>query len=293
VIGLHTLQLSATGRLRGTIVALPGLMESVASMQPTLQHWASRGFAVIGIDPRGHANSPRWSDELLRRHPGDVIVEDILTALDRAPVDPDVPLVLFGHSAGGAAAASVAARLTGRVRAVLLEDPFWRLPVTQLQDAAAARRATAELTRLKAMQAADRVAEIRAVFPSWPDDELAAWAVAKDDTDLSIIANGHVIPSRGWPTVVAELVAANVPIGVVTGTIRIGMTANHRAILRALGAEVIVVRGATHFIRRDARDLFHSLSDDFLDRHVPCADMAGQPRRPQQLQPLGGPSWPK
>ena len=41
-------------------------------------------------------------------------------------------------------------------------------------------------------------------------------------------------PSRGWPTIMAELTAAQIPVQILTGTIRIGMTANHRAILRAL-----------------------------------------------------------
>lgn len=307
--GLSTLWLRSAGEARGTIVALPGLMESVEALLPTLGHWASRGINVLGVDPRGHGASPRWSSDLLDRHPGDVIVEDILATLDEAPIERTAPLIIFGHSAGGAAAAAVAARLIGRVRAVILEDPFWRLPVTQFQDPAVAERAGAELSRLKSLPPAARIAEIGAIFPQWPEDELAAWARAKDDTDLSLVANGHVIPSRGWPTIVAELVQARIPVQILTGTLRIGMTANHRTILRALGAEVTVVRGATHFVRRDARDLFHTLTDDFLDRHLPLAPITGAAREaaastasdnpvqlrvtPRDLLPLGGPSWPK
>lgn len=306
--GLHTLWLSSEGQARGTIIALPGLIESAEALLPTLQHWAGRGFNVLGIDPRGHGRSPRWTSELLDRHPGDVIVEDILATLDEAPIEQTAPLILFGHSAGGAAAAAVAASLTDRVHAVILEDPFWRLPVTQFQDPAAAERAAAELSRLKAMSPAARIAEIRAIFPQWPADELAAWAHAKDDMDLTLVANGHVIPSRGWPTLVAELVGASIPVQCLTGTIRIGLTANHRAILRTLGAEVTVVRGATHFIRRDARDLFHTLTDEFLDRHLPTPLNGAAPEAaasqtldnpaelrvtPRDLLPLGGQSWPK
>ena len=306
--GLHTLSLPAASERRGTIIALPGLIESAEALLPTLRHWASRGFDVLGIDPRGHGKSPRWSQDLLDRHAGDVIVEDILATLEQAPIDPTAPLILFGHSAGGAAAAAVAARLPGRVGAVMLEDPFWRLPVTQFQDEAVAQRAAVDLARVKAMSPSHRIAEIRAVFPQWPLDELDAWSRAKEDMDISLVANGHVIPTRGWPTIVAELVEGGVPIQVITGTIRIGMTANHRAMLRALGAEVVVVRGATHFIRRDARDLFHTLSDSFLDRHVPASTNGAVPETaasdkidnppelrvtPRNLLPLGGPSWPK
>ena len=301
--GLHTLRLPAASSVsRATLVALPGLMESTEALLPTLRHWASRGFDILGIDPRGHAGSARWTDALLHRHPGDVIVDDILATLEETRVDPLRSIVLFGHSGGGAAAAAVAAALPHRVLAVVLEDPFWRLPVTQFQDHAAAERASAGLERLKALSPAARIDEIRAVFPQWPEDELAAWSRAKDDMDISLVANGHIIPARGWPTLLTDLARADIPVLVVTGTIRIGMTANHRAILRALGAEVVVVRGATHFIRRDGRDLFHNVTDAFLDRHIPGGpeSKAGinnnqptLPVVPRDLQPLGGPSWPK
>lgn len=286
---LLTLWLTSGREARGTLIALPGLAESVEALLPTLQHWTDRGFNVLGLDPRGHGGSPRWSQDLLNRHAGDVIVEDILATLDEAPINGSAPLILFGHSAGGAAAAAVAARLTDRVGAVILEDPFWRLPVTQFQDPSVAEWASADLRRVKQMSVAQRIEEIRAIFPQWPEDELAAWARAKDDIDISLVADGHVIASRGWPTIVAELIAANIPVLVLTGTIRIGMTANHRAILRSLGAEVIVVRGATHFVRRDARDLFHALTDDFLDRHMPAARSSGGAREPAASDSLDKP----
>ena len=305
---LHTTWLPSEGAARGTIVALPGLIESVQALLPTLRHWAGRGFNVLGIDPRGHGGSPRWTSELLDRHPGDVIVEDILATLDETLIERNAPLILFGHSAGGAAAAAVAARLTDGVRAVILEDPFWRLPVTQFQDPAAAERTATELSRLRAMTPAARIEEIRAIFPQWPEDELAAWARAKDDMELALVANGHVIPSRGWPTLIADLIGAGIPVQCLTGTIRIGLTSNHRAILRALGAEMTVVRGASHFVRRDARDLFHTLTDNFLDRHLPTPLNGAAPEAaasqildnpadlrvtPRNLPLLGGQSWPK
>lgn len=272
---LHTSWLPSEGNARGTLIAIPGLIESADAMFPTLHYWASRGFDVLGIDPRGHSASPRWSDELLADHAGDVIVEDIQRTLEDSPLARERPLILFGHSAGGAAAAAVAARLTDRVRAVILEDPFWRLPVTQFQDPTVAERATVELQLVRDMKPSCRIQEIRAIFPQWAEDELEAWARTKDDMDISLVANGHVIPSRSWTSIVSDLVRAAIPVQVLTGTIRVGMTANHRAILRALGAEVTVVHGASHFVRRDARDLFHELTDAFLDRHVPAKRQIG------------------
>ncbi|MCR6633462.1 alpha/beta hydrolase [Devosia sp.] len=191
---LRTTWLPSVGGARGMLIALPGLIESVEAMLPTLRHWTTRGFDVLGIDPRGHSGSERWSEDLLEGHAGDVIVEDILQVVDLWQLPQGKPLVFFGHSAGGTAAAAVAARLSERVSAVILEDPFWRLPVNQFQNPQVASRAQLELWRMKALSPAQRIEEIRAIFPQWNEDELEAWARAKDDTDIALVANGHVIP---------------------------------------------------------------------------------------------------
>ena len=268
---LHTVEVPAEGRRRGTIVALPGLAESADTLLITAQHWASRGFRVVAIDPRGHGSSPRWTEDLLKCHPGDVIVEDILADLQALLTADDGPIVLFGHSAGGSAAAAVAAALPARVAAVVLEDPFWRIPVTPYQDREVAAEAAAALLRLQSLSDQERQAEIAATFPRWPRDELAAWSRAKQDMDVALVAQGDVIPTRAWPNLLGDLRDAGVPVKVITGTIRIGITANHRAISRSLGADVSVVPGATHFIRRDARQVFHDLVDQFLDEKLPPA----------------------
>ncbi|KQW74877.1 hypothetical protein ASC89_25045 [Devosia sp. Root413D1] len=266
---LHRLEFNPAAPCRGTIVAIPGLAESAATLAITAQHWAGNGFRVLAIDPRGHGQSSRWTADLLKRHPGDVIVEDILADLNEWLSGADQPLVLFGHSAGGSAAAAVAARLGSRVSAVVLEDPFWRLPVTPFQDRDVAVNAAATLRRWQAVSDAERQAEIAELFPRWPQDELAAWSKAKADMDVALVAQGDVIPTRAWPTLLGELAGAGVPVKIITGTIRIGITASHRAIIRSLGAEVAVVPGATHFIRRDDRQLFHALVDSFLDAALP------------------------
>lgn len=266
---LHVVDLPAIGPRRGTIVAVPGIMESADTLSITAQHWAGCGFRVLAIDPRGHGSSPRWTEDLLKRHPGDVIVEDILSDLDTLLTDEDDRLVLFGHSAGGAAAAAVAAALREQVAAVVLEDPFWRLPVTPFQDRSVAASAAAELRRLQTLGDAERQAYGAEMFPRWPRDELAAWSRAKADMDVALVENGDVIPTRPWPTLLGDLAGAGVPVKIITGTVRIGITPNHRAIIRSLSADVTVVPGATHFVRRDGRAAFHDLVDHFLDAAFP------------------------
>ena len=36
------------------------------------------------------------------------------------------------------------------------------------------------------------------------------------------------------------------------------------------GIKVMVIEGAGHFVRRDARDRFHTVADAFLDETVPA-----------------------
>ena len=262
---LHVVATLPRGPRRGTIVAIPGLSESAESLQVTCRHWAGRGFRVLAIDPRGHGSSPRWTEEQLASHPGDIIVDELLSTVDDWCDDSDQPLILFGHSAGGSAAAAVAARTRREVDAVVLEDPFWRLPVTHHQDPDVAKAATAWLLRQQELTDDERREEAAAMHPTWPADELAGWSSSKAQMDAALVRHGDVIPSRPWPVLLSDLAERSVPVLIVTGTVRIGNTAAHRAIERSLGAQVEVFEGAGHFIRRDERQRFHATVDAFLD----------------------------
>lgn len=260
---LHLATTNEFGPHRGTILAVPGLAESAESLSVTAAHWASHGFRVHAIDPRGHGHSPRWTTELLQRHPGDVIVEELVGIVDELE-DYGLPLIIFGHSAGGSAAAAVAAARLDRFAAVVLEDPFWRLPVTSHQDRDVAATAAAWVRRQQQLTDEERRSEIAGIHPSWPTDELAGWSSSKQEMDPALVENGDVIPSRAWPTLLAELEAASIPVLIITGTMKIGNTSNHRAIERAHGANVEVFEGASHFVRRDQRERFHARIDVFL-----------------------------
>lgn len=264
---LHTITTEELGPRRGTVLAIPGLAESAESLAVTAAHWASRGSRVHAVDPRGHGRSPRWTPELLKLHPGDVIAGELIDALDDL-VDQGEPLILFGHSAGGSAAAAVAAARPDVVTAVVLEDPFWRLPVTAHQDRDVAAGAASWLRRQQRLSDAERRREAAAVHPSWPADELAGWSSSKEQMDVALVENGDVIPTRGWPTLLHDLEIRGIPVLILTGTLKIGNTPSHRAIQRAHGAAVEVLDGASHFVRRDQREIFHARVDRFLDEIV-------------------------
>lgn len=267
-MSLNVLEFLARGESRGTLVAIPGIAESAETLSVSCEHWAARGFRVLAIDPPGHGKSPRWSSYALRGHPGDVIVDEILTTLETWCADDDQPQFFFGHSAGGAAAAAVAATSVHRVAGVVLEDPFWRLPVTRHQDRFVAQGAADWLVDQQRLSDAEREAGAALLYPRWPRDELAGWSHAKTEMDLALVRNGDVIPSRPWPRLLTDLSQRQVPVLLITGTHGCGNTQNHRAIQRELGVRVEVFEGASHFVRRDERSRFHHRVDVFLDEIV-------------------------
>lgn len=263
---LHVTRTAAQPPARGTLVAVHGMMESGPTLQSATQAWAADGWSVVAPDLRGHGRSPRWDpDDAL--HPGDRLTQDVVEILDELLTDPVPagPLVLFGHSAGGGVAAATALLRPDGVRAVVLEDPFWRLPVTRHQDRTVAEQAYRDLLDRQAMPLPELVAWGRSAHPRWDPDEQPAWAQAQHDVDPLLVRNGDVIPTPPWPDLLRGLVGAGIDVLVVTGTAAtVGMTEQHRRLIIDSGARLAVVSGAAHFVRRDAPQEFVEVTSTFL-----------------------------
>ncbi|WP_426225765.1 alpha/beta hydrolase [Pseudarthrobacter sp. DSP2-3-2b1] len=264
----------------GVVVAVHGLMESAACLRTMFPAWASQGLAVLAVDLRGHGGSPRWTLEQLTKHPGDVMVTDLVAVLNLAEVRRQIrhlPVLLYGHSAGGGIAAAAAAALVthgeatppanGRawqVAGVLLEDPFWRLPVTRLQARSVAEAAYTTLVAAKALVHAKRIDRKKAQWPDWDDAEIQDCCQAQTEADEQLVRNGNVIPSVPWPAVLDGLKCSGIPVLIVTGTNRVGFTPVHQHLALGHGATVEVIRGASHFVRRDAPDAFRKTASKFF-----------------------------
>lgn len=254
------------------VVAIHGLMESAACLEAAFPDWVSSGWAVLAFDLRGHGSSPRWSDEDLRRHPGDVMVQDVLEAFCAPELHglKSLPALYYGHSAGGAVAAAVAEATlqhgTGAFvpAGVLLEDPFWRLPVTPFQERSVAKSVHAHLIDVQSRTPPERMGIRRREWPNWSAEEILRSCQAQEDCDPRLVLNGDVIPTTPWPDLVAALTDCGVPVLIVTGTVKTGITAEHRRTARAAGARVDVLEGASHFVRRDMEDTFMRTAVSFF-----------------------------
>jgi pimeloyl-ACP methyl ester carboxylesterase len=267
--GLHVTRTAAQGVRRGTVIAVHGIMESGPTLRAAAEAWAASGWEVLAPDLRGHGRSPRW-DPADHLHLGDRLTEDLVALVDELLGGPDQgnaePLVLFGHSAGGGVAAAAAALRPERVVGVLLEDPFWRLPVTPHQDRAVAEQAYRDLLARQAQPLPELAVEGGVAHPLWDPDELPAWARAQHDADPGLVRHGDVIPTPPWPDLVRRLTDRGVDVLVVTGGVapNVGMTTRHRQMLAECGARLAVVDGASHFVRRDAPDRFAAIAAEFL-----------------------------
>lgn len=84
----------------------------------------ARGLAVWAPDHRGHGRSPGVRGDVPSF---EAVAADVASLLDEAhQSQPDWPIVLFGHSFGGAIALQVALDRPERLRGLVLSAPFLR-----------------------------------------------------------------------------------------------------------------------------------------------------------------------
>ena len=249
-----------------TLLLLHGLTDSGSGWTEAVRHWGER-FALVAPDARGHGASPRFTDEQLAAHPGDVMVEDLLALLEQLPA----PAVVLGHSLGGAVALAAGVRRPELVRALVLEDPAALGPGEPQRDTTRSGAWVASLQ--PALTAPDDEALLalrRSVHPDWPESELLATGHAEQQTDVRYLATGDLKPSDRWPELFAGV---RVPTLVVSGDparlaelcidddVEQGLVAAGNEHLR-----FVRVPGAGHCVRRESPHRFYAEVDGFLAR---------------------------
>lgn len=124
--GIGGLDLYAQGWLpadhvRALITVAHGLGEHSGRYARFAEDLVAHGYAVYAIDHRGHGRSPGPRANIERfAH----LVSDFCAFTGRASRQhPDTPVVMFGHSMGGAVAFASALRLQGSLRGLVLSAP--------------------------------------------------------------------------------------------------------------------------------------------------------------------------
>lgn len=248
------------------MVWLHGLTDSGSGWPSAERHWAAR-YAIVALDQRGHGTSPRFTAEQLAGHPGELMVDDAIAVLEQLPA----PVVLVGHSLGGAVALTVGVRRPDLVRALVLEDPAPLGP----GDAERVPHRGAEFLEgvresLEARDEADLLRRRRDKHPTWADDELLASGIAEQQMDLDYLAAGAFKPTTPWTELFAQV---RVPTLLLSGDVDGDVVVTEeveRGVARIANPAVDLVRvaGAEHCIRRERPAEFFATVDAFLDSSV-------------------------
>ena len=247
------------------LLLLHGLTDSGAGWADAVRHWQDR-FALVAVDHRGHGTSPRFTEQQLAAHPGDVMVDDTVHLLEQLPEPP----VVLGHSLGGAVALAAAVRRPDLVRALVLEDPAALGPHEPQRDTVRGESMVSEL--MPSIGAPDDEALLalrRTVHPDWPESELLETGRAEQQTDLTYLAHGDLKPSVRWPELFATV---TVPTLVLSGdaTTRSAELCIDDDVERGLVAaanphlRLLRVPGAGHCVRRDQPAGYYAAVDGWL-----------------------------
>ena len=109
----------------GVAVLVHGLGEHIGRYEHVAQHLNRHGWAVVGFDHRGHGHSPGKRGALRDHHD---LLHDLAAVIDATRrAYPSQPLVLIGHSLGGAIAARFAS-----AQATPAEPAPWARPLDGL-----------------------------------------------------------------------------------------------------------------------------------------------------------------
>ena len=247
-----------------TLLFLHGLTDSGQAWPEAVAHWAG-SYAIVAVDQRGHGRSPRFTEEQLAAHPGEVMVDDATAVLGQL----DTPPVVAGHSLGGAVALTVGVRRPELVRALVLEDPAPLGPGDLQADRAKGERFVAGVRQSIETADDDTLLRLRREQrPAWPDSELLASGRSERQVDLDYLARGDIKPSTPWSELFADV---TVPVLVVSGDPDgdVCVTDEMEQGIAQLGNDNVTltrVKGAEHCIRREQPEQFYSIVDDWLRR---------------------------
>ncbi len=245
---------------RGTIVALHGVTDNAASLADFAHHYA-REWEVICLDSLGHGLSPALTTEELA-DPFEALYRAALTEVADAAHTAGNSVVLYGHSLGGALAATVAHRHSELVAALILDDPAL-LTDEQREVYTSTAHELAERQDLVTGHVGEAIVELMENYPSWPPSEYGPWAQGKVQVDRNFVRTGIVGTPRA--RILDEL---TVPTLLVTGDADdVLFGTEGLAEIQASGnsnIHCVFLPGTTHTVRRDASTTFYEHADTFL-----------------------------
>jgi alpha-beta hydrolase superfamily lysophospholipase len=114
---------------RAVVALAHGIHEHVGRYEHVATALNGAGYAVVGVDHRGHGRSAGDEKRTSNIRRFDTFVDDYITLIDRLRGDQDRPVIALGHSMGGLIVARAALRAQDHMAAVVLSGPALKLPM--------------------------------------------------------------------------------------------------------------------------------------------------------------------
>lgn len=116
---------SPQGEIKAVIVLIHGMGEHLGRYKHVVDFFMSLGYAVVGMDYRGHGNSQgkKGHSPAFQQLMDDT---DLLVKNAHA-LFPGLPLIIYGHSLGGNIAANFVLRRQPVLKGLLITAPYFKL----------------------------------------------------------------------------------------------------------------------------------------------------------------------
>lgn len=216
-------------------------------------------YDIVMPDARGHGRSARVPT------PGAEAPDSVDMIAELAGLIRGLGLerpIVAGHSMGAMLASQLGARFPDLPRALILEDPPWRLP--QPSAAGQANPLGQWLASLAGLSLEELVERNRADHPTWSDRVLHHWSEGKQQLDPTFLTSGsmgrmdwqQVVPAIACPTL---LIAADPDKGGIVTPEVADMATGMNAQIR-----VVHIPGAGHHVRFEQYAAYRAAVEAFL-----------------------------
>ncbi|MDO5747715.1 MAG: alpha/beta hydrolase, partial [Actinomycetaceae bacterium] len=245
-------------------ISFHGITDCGASNADLAVHLRS-DYTVVLPDARGHGLSPRFSKEQLKA-PFETMVEDACQLIVEEVEQSGKPVIIHGHSMGGAVAVAATQRCPDYVRALVLEEPallsitqrgFLHMLVTRL----AGRVSTNQQDIVAALE------ELRQEQSKWSNLEIAGWSLGQMLVEQPFLKHPVFHEKMSRKKILARL---HTPTLIVTGDTKpciIGARGFEG--IKKIGnpqLETVLISSASHCVRRDNPQDFYRALDAFLEK---------------------------
>ena len=250
-----------TGGNKPVLVLLHGATDNALCWTPIAEQLAPE-YDIIMVDAQGHGKSDRFGpDFTFTDHAAQVV--DLVRQLGVTKP------VIMGHSMGAGTTVNIGALYPDVPRAIVLEDPGWRLPAPGGGQTEEERKMHEGVREQMASYAGQTEAEIlergRREHPIWSEEERAPWAKSKTQFDLALFER-----LKMDMTTFEELVPKiDVPALLITaseGIVSEEAAARASALWRSKQPfKYVRIQGAGHNIRREQPAAYMKALREFLN----------------------------